>query len=184
MRSRAEMSRYLLDYAYGAMVRHLDGITLEEALYVPEGGYRSVLGTLKHAAGWSHVYRSYAFDPSPRHWNEITWPHGLRDTVVKSQEYVDDVISWFGLAHQEWMEALTGINDQQLFEMRPVHWGEEAPLYDIVVIIANHHVYHAGELNQILSIYRGEAWEEGEEVEENNVSTAGHRVIPPWKQQQ
>lgn len=41
-------------------------------------------------------------------------------------------------------------------------------------------VYHAGELNQVLSICRGEAWEEGEEVEENNVSTVGHRVQPPW----
>jgi hypothetical protein len=54
------------------------------------------------------------------------------------------------------------------------------PLLDIVVLIAGHHLYHAGELNQVLSIRWGEAWEEGEEVEENNVSTAGHRVRPPW----
>jgi hypothetical protein len=100
MRSRAEMTRYLLDDAYRMMMRHLDGITLEEALYVPEGGYRSVLGTLKHAAGWSHVYRSYAFDAHPRHWDALAWPRGLRDTIVKSQEYVDEVIEWFTLAHR------------------------------------------------------------------------------------
>ena len=57
-----------------------------------------------------------------------------------------------------------------------MYWGEEAPLFDIVSMIARHHVYHAGELNQVLSIFRGEAWEEGEEVEENNISTVGHRV--------
>jgi len=38
-----------------------------------------------------------------------------------------------------------------------------------------------GEINQILSICRSEAWEDGEKVEENNVSTVGHRVVPPWK---
>jgi len=52
---------------------------------------------------------------------------------------------------------------------------------DIVRLIANHHIYHAGKINQLLSIYRQEAWEEGEEVEENIISSDGHRVIPPWK---
>jgi hypothetical protein len=49
-----------------------------------------------------------------------------------------------------------------------------------VTIVAHHHVYHAGEINQLLAIVRGEAWEEGEEVEENHISTLGHRVTPPW----
>ena len=143
MRSRTEMTRHLLDCAYHSTVRHLDGITLEEALYVPEGGYRSVLGTLKHAAGWSHVYRSYAFDANPKHWNQVAWPRGLRDTIATSEEYVAEVIAWFKLAHQQWMEALSGTRDEQLDEMRPLHWGEEAPLYDIVVRIAGHHLYRA-----------------------------------------
>jgi hypothetical protein len=182
VRSRLELTRYLLEQAFEVMVRHLDKLTLEEALFVPQGGYRSVLGTLKHAAGWSHVYRSYAFDPEPKHWNEIDWPHGLRDTVIKSQSYVSDVVAWFELSHQQWMDSLLSITEDQLDELRPLHWGEKAPLYDIVVMIAGHHIYHAGELNQVLSICRGEAWEEGEEVEENNISTTGHRVIPPWKQ--
>jgi hypothetical protein len=64
-------------------------------------------------------------------------------------------------------------------EPRPWHWGGQGPLFNIVLTIAHHHVYHAGEANQVLSIVRGEAWEEGEEVEENNVSTLGHRVPHP-----
>lgn len=183
MRSTLELTRHLLKHAFQVVTGHLDNLTLEEAFFVPEGGYRSVLGTLKHAAGWSHVYRSYAFDPEPKHWNELDWPYGLRDTVIRSQSYVSDVMAWFELSHQQWMDSLSNVTDDQLDELRPLHWGEKAPLYDIVVIIAGHHIYHAGELNQVLSIYRGEAWEEGEEVEENNVSTIGHRVIAPWKQE-
>ena len=183
MRSTLELTRHLLEHAFQVMAGHLDNLALEEALFVPQGGYRSVLGTLKHAAGWSHVYCSYAFDPVPRHWNELDWPHGLRDTVLKSQSSVNDVITWFELSHRQWMDSLSSVTNDQLDELRPLHWGEKAPLYDIVVITAGHRLYHAGELNQVLSICRGEAWEEGEEVEENNVSTIGHRVVPPWRQE-
>ena len=180
MRSRVQLTRDMLEGAYSMMLRNVENVSLEEALFVPKGGYRSVLGTLKHAAGWSHVYHSYAFDQRPNHWDEIDWPHGVRDTIIASEDYLIDVIEWFKESHRNWIDGLDGVTDDQLEEQRPLHWGEEAPLFDIVARIARHHVYHAGELNQVLSIVRGEAWEEGEEVEENNVSTVGHRVRPPW----
>lgn len=180
MRSRLDLTLHMHEYAHGMMMGHFEDITLDEALFVPEGGFRSVLGTLKHAAGWSHVYRSYAFDEQPKHWKEIDWPHGLRDTIIQSEGYLEEVIQWFNQAHRGWIEDLSAVEEGRLDELRPLHWGEKAPLYDIVVMIAGHHIYHAGELNQVLSICRGEAWEEGEEVEENNVSTIGHRVRPPW----
>jgi hypothetical protein len=63
---------------------------------------------------------------------------------------------------------------------RPVHWGGTAPLSEIVAIVAAHWAYHAGEINAILAIRRGQAWEYGEEVEENHITTAGHRVRPAW----
>ena len=180
MRSRLDMTLHLLDHAHRTMMDNLKDLSLEEAIFIPEGGYRSLLGTLKHAAGWSHVYRSYAFDHQPRHWAQLDWPRGLRDTIIKSESYLKEVINWAEEAHQQWREELVGLNDAELDELRPLHWGQRAPLYEIVVLIASHHLYHAGELNQVLSICRGEAWEEGEEVEENNVSTVGYRVRPPW----
>ncbi len=148
---------------------------------MPEGCYRSMLGTFKHIAGWSRVYYSYVFEERPRHWEYTDWPRGLRDTIEKSQAYVDELIAWFDQTHGRWMRSLGGLSDDDLDTPHLLHWRQEAPLFQIVLIIANHHVYHAGELNQIKSIYRGEAWEDGEETEENNVSTTGRRVPPPWK---
>jgi len=46
---------------------NVGGLRINDALFVPPGGYRSTLGTLKDVAGWSHVYRSYAFDAEPSH---------------------------------------------------------------------------------------------------------------------
>jgi hypothetical protein len=180
LRSKVQLAVDVLDSAYRVMMDHFQRITLEEAFFVPPGGYRSVLGTLKHAAGWSHVYRSYAFDEYPTHWVDVDWPYGLRETVEKSEAYLAAVIDWFGEAHRQWVEDLNALEEDQMEEKCKLHWGEEAPLFDIVAMIARHHVYHAGELNQVLSICRREAWEEGEEVEENNISTVGHRVKPPW----
>ena len=180
MRTRVELACSILEAAYSMMIRNVAYVTLPVALYVPPGGYRSILGTLKHAAGWSHVYRSYAFDTQPNDWSHIAWPQGRRDTIIPSEEYLLELIDWFKQAHRDWMRDLKNASEADLEGHRPVHWGETAPLFDIVTMIAHHHVYHAGELNQILSIVRGEAWEEGEEVEENNVSTKGHRARPPW----
>jgi hypothetical protein len=160
---------------------NVKNVSLEEMLFVPEGGYRSMLGTLKHIAGWSAVYRSYAFDEQPRHWQHTDWPRGLRDTIDPSQEYVDEVVGWLERSHTRWLENLGSIGDQEIDQPRPLHMGQKAPLPFIIAIISNHHSFHAGEMNQVLSIKRGEAWEEDEEVEENNVSTVGHRVKPPWK---
>jgi hypothetical protein len=181
MESRLSLMSFLLDSAYTTLRQNAEHLGLDEALFVPRGGYRSVLGTLKHAAAWSHVYHSFAFDTNPCKWSQLDWPHGARDTVVKSQAYVDDVIAWMDVAHQKWQASLQGVAEGQLVELHSLHWGESAPLFDIITRIAGHHLYHAGEINQLRSIYKGEAWEEGEEVEENNAPSAGHRVIPPWR---
>ena len=179
MRSRAGLAADTLRAARQIVMGNVEKISLEEAL-ATAGGYRSVLGIAKHIAAWNHVYYSYAFEEPARGWNRIDWPRGLRDTVEPAREYVDDVVAWFEAAHERWQASLAPLPDEAFDEPRPVHWHATAPLWDIVVMVATHWCYHAGEINQILSVVRGEAWELGEEVEENHISTAGHRVRPNW----
>ena len=184
MRSRVELARHLLEHAYRTATDNLAGLSLDEALFVAPGGYRSVLGTLKHTAAWSHVYYSFAFDPAPRGWTEVGWPRGLRDRVEPSPSYLRDVIAWFAQSQELWLRSLGAVKEEQLDQLRPLHGGPTARLYDIVVMVASHYLYHAGEINQLLAIQRGEAWEEGEEVEENHIATERHRVTPPWRRQE
>jgi hypothetical protein len=154
-------------------------LTLDEALFAA-GGYRSILGVLKHMGGWVHVYRSYAFDPTPKHWDHISWPRGLRDTVELSPEYLSEVVAWLTEGLEAWEDALAGVEDDDLDRHRPLHWGTTAPLGNIVVMVAHEVMYHTGELNMLLAIARGEAWEYTEEVEENYISTYGHGVRGDW----
>lgn len=179
----SQLAISMIEQSHDRVLENLAEVSLDEALFVPVGGYRSVLGTLKHIAAWSHVYRSYAFDEEPQHWKDVDWPRGLRDTIVKREDYFAELKAWLVRAKRDWIEDLSELEPGQLDEPRLLHWGERRSTMGIVIAISSHNLYHTGELNQVLSICRGEAWEEGEEVEENNVSTEGHRVRPPWLDQ-
>jgi hypothetical protein len=171
--------RALLGAAHQLLRDNLRGLTLDEALFAA-GGYQSVLGVLKHMGGWAHVYRSYAFDAEPKHWAQTSWPRGLRDTVDISKEYVDEVIAWIDDAERAWDEDLRKVDGDDLGRPRSLHWGGTARLPAVVVMVAQHLAYHAGELNMLISISRGEAWEYTEEVEENHIDTVGHGVRGDW----
>lgn len=167
----------MLESAHETFVENIRDISIEEALDAA-GGYRSILGIAKHVAAWSAVYHSYAFEPEPRHWDRTGWPRGLRDRIEPTSAYIDEVAAWFERSYARWRDSIGAADD---FEgPRPVHWDDTAPLRDIVAMAAGHWSYHAGEINMILAIRRGEAWEYGEEVEENHISTSGHGVRPDW----
>jgi hypothetical protein len=179
MTTKRDLALSLLRMSRQMLLNNVGAVTIDEALQ-SAGGYRSILGLLKHAAGWSHVYYSYAFDEQPRHWVGVGWPRGLRDTVDPSAEYLDEVRAWLAQSCDAWVAAIEGAADAQLDEQRRCHWGGTAPLSDIVVMVTTHWMYHAGEINAVLASARGEAWEYTEEVEENHISTAGHRLRPDW----
>jgi uncharacterized damage-inducible protein DinB len=170
------MARAVLEDARRMFVDNVDGLKLGEMLEAA-GGYRSILGLMKHVAGWAAVYHSYAFEAEPRHWGETDWPRGLLEEIDPSDAYVAEVRAWYDRSVERW---LADVEAADLDEPRPVHWGQELPLREIVAILASHWTYHAGEINEILAIRRGEAFEYGEQVEENHISTVGHRVRRPW----
>jgi hypothetical protein len=177
MGAEHRLARATLEEGHRTFVDEVSGLSIEEALDAG-GGFRSILGLMKHVAGWSAVYRSYAFDEVPRHWDAIDWPLGLRDRIEPTDAYLHEIIAWFERSYEGWRSAVAESVD--LDRPSPVHWGGLAPLRDIVAMVAGHWAYHAGEINMILAIRRGEAWEFGEEVEENHIATAGHGVRPAW----
>jgi hypothetical protein len=178
MRTPAELAIATLESGRHMLLRHVEGLTLEDALQAA-GGYRSILGILKHVAGWTHVYYSYAFEAEPRHWQAADWPRGMRDTIDAAPEYLREIIAWYEEGAERWLRSLAD-ESLDLDYLRRCHWGATAPLFDIVLMVAGHWWYHTGEINQVLAVARGAAWEYTEEVEENHIHTAGHRLRPDW----
>lgn len=166
-----------LGEAHDRFVENVRDVSIEQALD-SAGGYRSILGIMKHVAAWSAVYHSHAFESEPRHWDATDWHRGLRDRIDPSQPYLDEVRVWFDRTFERWERSLR--DDPDPAESHGVHWGDRVPLADIIVAVIQHWTYHAGEINAIRAIQSGEAWEYTEEVEENHISTAGRRVRPGW----
>jgi Protein of unknown function (DUF664) len=179
MANRVDDVRGTVAHTRQLLSNNVRSLTIDEALFTGDG-YRSILGVLKHMGGWVHVYWSYAFEPAPKHWHDTSWPRDLRDSIDKSAEYLSEVIAWVDKGLHAWDEALAAVEDDDLDRPRPLHWGETAPLREVVTMVDHEVMYHTGELNMLLSIARGEAWEYTEEVEENHVSTYGHGVRPAW----
>jgi uncharacterized damage-inducible protein DinB len=179
MGAQVEFARYTLRNAAEQFAAHVEGISLEEALY-SAGGYRSVLGAVKHAAAWAHVYHSYAFEAEPLHWDRTSWPRGLIDTIETSAGYLDEITDWHGEAFAAWDANVAALADSEMAAPRPLHWGGTAPLAVIVHMVCQHTTYHTGEINMLLSVARGHAWEYTEEVEENHLPSLGHGVRAGW----
>src|SRR5437762_1641399 len=123
------MFRSLLASTHQMLKANVAALTLDEALFAA-GGYRSILGVLKHTGGWAHVYRSYAFDAEPKHWDHTSWPRGMRDEVDCTKEYVDEVIAWIDEAMSAWDADLAATDDVD--EQRPVHSSDKATIAWIV----------------------------------------------------
>ena len=171
------LAHSVMKSAHDTFVENIRDVSIDEAMEAA-GGYRSVLGLMKHVAGWSAVYHSFAFDEEPRRWKDTDWPRGLRDRIEPSEAYLREVLDWFERRYRQWLASTAEPAD--LAALRLFHWGESAPLREIIAMVAGHWAYHAGEINEILAIRRGEAFELSEEVEENHISTVGHRVRREW----
>jgi hypothetical protein len=175
-----------LEYGRGMVVAarqmfqgQVKNLPLEDALFAA-GGWRSSLGVLKHIGAWLHVYHSYAFEPEPKHWNATDWPRGLITEVDLSPEYVAEVIQWIEHGFDEWAAALKTVEPGKFNDPVPAHFGGKLPLSMLLGIQMFHVTTHLGEVNMLLSIKRGEAWEWGEEVEENHIDTFGHGLRANW----
>jgi hypothetical protein len=177
MGAEHRLARALLEDAYRTFSDEVADLALGEWL-AAAGGYRSILGLTKHVAGWTYVYRSYAFDTTPDGWDDAPWPRGLRETVDPTEDYAGELLGWLDASVQAWLSAVDEPAD--LDASRPLHWGDTAPLREIVAMAAGHLTYHAGEINAILAIERGEAWEVGEAVEENHLPAVDHLVRRAW----
>jgi hypothetical protein len=171
------LARAVLEEAYRLFFDEVRDLSIDESLDAANG-YRSILGILKHTAAWSAIYRSYAFEDDPRHWDRIDWPRGLSDRIDPSEAYLNEVLEWFERSAAAWMDDVAEPAD--LGSVRPLHWDAEAPLREIVAMVAGHWSYHAGEINEILALRRQAAWEYTEEVEENHIDTRGHGLRPAW----
>jgi uncharacterized damage-inducible protein DinB len=161
------VSRVLLDYviwdmgqAFDALFGALKSLERDDWEWLPQGGHRSIRAIVGHIASTKLMYDNHAFGDASLTWMDPRFdvaqsppagqpfsPAGLvawlRDADVALRRHVDELAS-----------------DAELDRPRPVNWGGARATRWILNRLAQHDVFHAGEINHLRALHqRNDRWE-------------------------
>lgn len=146
---------YLLDEAFDgpdwhSLLTNLRSVTAEEWEWVPPGGQRSIRDLVQHVGASKFVYHDHAFGGG-------TLP--LEDPLVMGAGVLDTIptaIQWLREGQARLRESLALLDDEELLRPRRTHWGEWRETRWIAMVMLQHDLYHAGEINHIRALCRGD----------------------------
>ena len=150
---------YLLDLAFAgedwhALLGNLRDISAEEWRWRPPGGSRSIRDIVEHVGSCKVMYEDYAFGDGTLGWD---------DAVVTGGDAMEDAstaLAWLRDVHDRLRRCVTELDDVELAKPRMTNWGESRETRWIVAVMIQHDLYHAGEINHLRSLYRGDdRWE-------------------------
>jgi hypothetical protein len=124
---------------------------------VPDHGVRTIESIALHVGSCKVMYDEYAFGPGHLSWGDAEvqpWPPG--------EASFDETIGWLEDVHGRFVEHVRALRDEDLATLRPTNWGELRETRWLISTIAQHDVYHSGEVNHLRSILASnDAWRWG-----------------------
>ena len=160
--TRVEMLEKRLDEAFmsgrfHSFLASIGGVSDEDARWIPPH-YRgfphmdgSILNLAFHCGGDKHVLMSSAFGDG-----SITW-----DTITdRFRELGGDLRAARTIAesgHSLVLATLQGTGEEGLDVDRPYYSGRSLTAYEVFSIVAEHDIYHAGQINYVRNLLAGGA---------------------------
>jgi hypothetical protein len=111
-----------------------------EPLPIPTIAWRVI-----HLAAWTDIYRGFAFEGTRPDLNEFEVPGDAAGGLAALYRAQDD-----------FMAAVDAIDDAEVFEPRPAHWGE-LELARLVMTMLTEHIHHIAEIGLLRDLRRGRA---------------------------
>lgn len=114
----------------------------------------SIRDLVHHVGGALRMYTNHAFGDATMQWGDS---HGIPETR-------EEALVWLDEAHDGFASAVAALaDDSDLAVERRAPWGAHIPTWQIISTMANHEVYHSGEINRQRTLMRGaEGWERDE----------------------
>ncbi|MDM7461582.1 MAG: DinB family protein [bacterium] len=159
MRTRVQFLRELIERNYEGSVWHsfkaaVRDLTDEEALWVPPTGYKgyrwadgTILKIIFHLGADKLVQLSTAFGEGGVDW---------RAMEVRFRAMGGDLNAALQIAQEGYestLDALAPLTDDDLEVERPYYGGGRMPTGDLFLMLAEHDVYHAGQITYIRGLY-------------------------------
>jgi hypothetical protein len=108
---------------------------------------------LVHLCAWTDVYRDWTFGDAKL---------ALPDMEVPSS--AGAAVQWLHDAQRRFSLAVRGLDDADLTQLRPAHFGGELPVQWLVGAIAREHTHHGAEIGVLRDLRRGVARSNGPAV--------------------
>jgi hypothetical protein len=157
---------YLLDEAFEgtdwhSLIGNLRPVTNEDWLWIPPGGSRSIRDIVQHVGGSKFMYHDHAFGDATLAWDDPLVDGG--EALASSTS----AIEWLRAGQERLRRSIAALtDDSELLRPRLTNWGEWKETRWIIVVMIQHDLYHAGEINHLRSLCQGTdrwAYETGEE---------------------
>jgi uncharacterized damage-inducible protein DinB len=153
-----------LDAAFGgedwhSLLCNLRDVKREEWDWKPPGGRRSLRDIVQHVGGCKLMYENHAFSDASLSWD---------DPLVAGGEALEEAataVAWLRQCHERLRRSVARLDDAELERPRRTNWGASKETSWIVAMMIQHDLYHAGEINHLRSMYRGDdRWEHEREA--------------------
>ena len=100
-----------------------------------------------HLAGWTDIYREFAFGDTRPDLNESDVPGDCRSGIA-----------WLYSAQDRFVASVAALGDESVFESRPAHWGVSVPVARLITTMLTEHVHHIAEIGALRDLRRGHAF--------------------------
>ncbi|HEU0072826.1 MAG TPA: DinB family protein [Dehalococcoidia bacterium] len=131
--------------------------TVTAADYDREHDGRSIREMVRHLAAAKYVYNNFAFEDA-----SMTWPT-MQDRLFATDKTMADDLEWLRHGQQVLRASLAALDDAGLLTQRPVHMGGTLETRNILSIMIEHDLYHAGEINHLRALMQGTDYWRGRE---------------------
>ncbi|MCC6238589.1 MAG: DinB family protein, partial [Dehalococcoidia bacterium] len=150
LRDQVEQLRWLLDSAFEhsehSLLTSVAAVRDKHWSVVPEGAGRSVGAILGHVGGAKYMYENFAF-------GDGSYENGQPPVVAPTGR--EAAIEWLREGHRRFTSSLVAVTDLRLAEERLTPWRGRLELRDIVRIVIEHDLHHAGEVNHLRALLDG-----------------------------
>ena len=101
---------------------------------------------MAHLAAWTDVYRSWTFEDQ-----------SLDLLHAEVPGTMDGLSAWLCSAQDRFRAHVDGLDEAELSELRPAHYGPHLPIHRLVSTMASEHTHHGAEIGLLRDLRRGHA---------------------------
>ncbi len=111
---------------------------------LPENAHRSIRNITHHVGLFKFIYANHAFRGADFDYDD---PPGTPPAERLANRTA--ATEWLHEAHEYLITAVDELTDDAELDVpRKAHWGQMVPTYQLIVVMLQHDLYHAGEINR------------------------------------